>query len=107
MLCPPAKAGTGPALAPVSVPTETLPQAGGSLLGGGEGRWGHGQDSCRCVPRVSQGRAGVSLMNDEEEKGNACHRNPPLLGRRRPGSTRAGRVPSTLVRACPQALVGP
>lgn len=56
---------------------------------------------------MSQGRAGVSLMNVEEEKGKACHRNPPLLGRRRPGSTRAGRVPSTLVQACPQALVGP
>lgn len=33
--------------------------------------------------------------------------NPPLPGRRRPGSTLPGRVPGMLVQACPPGLGGP
>lgn len=58
-------------------------------------RQGGGKDSGRCAP--ARAREGVVLDERWERKRNVCHRqapascwNPPLLGRRRPGSTQAG-----------------
>lgn len=64
-----------------------------------------------CEPGCGRGWAPRSVAEGKE---SACHRrapascwNPPLPGRRRPGSTRLGRAPSMLVQACPPGPGGP